>query len=73
MQGWQGVQTIPRVVTYDPELNELVFYPTVEVEQLREELLYQGSVTLNQVGFQACIHPFEACCMCLSLSQALLV
>ncbi|DBB18751.1 hypothetical protein WJX82_009075 [Trebouxia sp. C0006] len=46
--GWQGVQTIPRVVTYDPELNELVFYPTVEVEQLREELLYQGSVTLNQ-------------------------
>ncbi len=52
-QGWQGVQTIPRVVTYDPELNELLFYPIVEVEQLRREVLYQGSVTLNQVRFQA--------------------
>lgn len=53
LQGWQGVQTIPRVVTYDAELNELVFYPIVEVEQLRREVLYQGSIALNQVRFQA--------------------
>lgn len=46
--GWQGVQTIPRVVTYDAKLNELVFYPIVEAEQLRRELLYKSSVTLNQ-------------------------
>jgi len=73
LQGWQGVQTIPRVVTYDADLNELVFYPVVELEQLRRELLYQGNVTLNQVGLQACLHPFEVCCMCLVLSQALLM
>lgn len=67
------MQTVPRVVTYDAELNELVFYPIVEVEQLRREVLYQGSVTLNQVGLQACLHPFDACCMCLIFPQALLV
>lgn len=72
MQGWQGVQTIPRVVTYDAKLNELVFYPIVEAEQLRRELLYKSSVTLNQVGLQACLHPFDACSMCLVFSQALL-
>ena len=49
MQGWQGVQIIPRVVTYDADLDELVFYPIVEVEQLRTETLYIGNVTLNQV------------------------
>lgn len=52
LQGWQGVQTMPRVVTYDAELDELVFYPVIEVEQLRQETLYQGSVTLDQV----CVH-----------------
>ncbi|KAL3134801.1 hypothetical protein ABBQ32_007784 [Trebouxia sp. C0010 RCD-2024] len=46
--GWQGVQTIPRVVTYDAALDELVFYPIVEVEQLRQETLYQGNITLDQ-------------------------
>ncbi len=73
LQGWQGVQTIPRVVAYDAVLNELVFYPVVELEQLRRELLYQGSVTLNQVRLQACLHPSDACGMCLVFSQALLV
>ena len=50
VQGWQGVQTIPRVVTYDADLDELVFYPVAELEQLRNETLYQGAVTLNQVN-----------------------
>lgn len=50
LQGWQGVQTIPRSVTYDAELDELLFYPIVEVEQLRQEVLYQDNVTLNQVS-----------------------
>ena len=49
LQDWQGVQTIPRVVTYDADLDELVFYPIVEVELLRTEVLYQNNVTLNQV------------------------
>ena len=50
LQGWQGVQTIPRTITYDAELDELLFYPVVEVEQLRQEALYEGNVTLDQVG-----------------------
>lgn len=50
VQGWQGVQTIPRVVTYDADLDELVFYPVAEIDQLRNEILYQGTVTLNQVS-----------------------
>ena len=57
LQGWQGVQTIPRVVTYDAGLDELVFYPVVEVEQLREETLYDGTVTLDQVSYMhICVH-----------------
>jgi hypothetical protein len=35
VQGWQGVQTIPRVVTFDPVIYEMTFYPVQEVEQLR--------------------------------------
>ena len=50
LQGWHGVQTIPRTITYDAELDELLFYPVVEVEQLRQEALYEGNVTLDQVG-----------------------
>ena len=51
LQGWQGVQTIPRVVTYDAGLNELVFYPIEEVEQLHSEELYMGQVALDQVSW----------------------
>ena len=50
LQGWQGVQTIPRVVTYDASLNELVLYPIAEVERLRVGTLYMGQVTLDQVS-----------------------
>jgi beta-fructofuranosidase len=32
---FQGAQTIPRVVTFDPVIYELVFYPVPEVEILR--------------------------------------
>ena len=49
LQGWQGVQTIPRSVTYDADADELLFYPVVEIEQLRQEVLYQDNVTLDQV------------------------
>lgn len=52
LQGWQGVQTIPRVVTYVAELDELVLYPIGEVEQLRLQTLYQGNITLDQVCMQ---------------------
>lgn len=57
MQGWQGVQTIPRSITYDAELDELLFYPVVEVEQLRQELLYRDNVTLNQVSHIMLLSP----------------
>lgn len=40
-------------MTYDADLDELVFYPIVEIEQLRTELLYQGNVSLNQVSLPA--------------------
>ena len=37
-------------MTFDVDLDEVVFYPIVEVERLRSEVLYSGNVTLNQVG-----------------------
>ena len=42
-------------MTYDAELNELVFYPVEEVQKLRNETLYQDTVTLNQVWSQTSI------------------
>ena len=35
MQGYQGAQTLARLVTYDSEIQELVFYPTEESKRLR--------------------------------------
>lgn len=49
LQNWQGAQSIPRDITYDAELNELLFYPIVEIDQLRGQLLYNGSVTFGMV------------------------
>lgn len=50
LQNWQGAQSIPRDITYDSELNELVFYPIVEVEQLRGQALYMGNATFSTVS-----------------------
>ena len=57
MQNWQGAQSIPRDITYDAELNELVFYPIVEIEQLRGQRLYMGNATFRSVS---CGYPTSA-------------
>ena len=47
LQGWQGVQTIPREVTYDGDSATLLFYPIEEVSLLRNDSLYSGTANLT--------------------------
>ena len=47
LQGWQGVHTIPREVTYDEDSATLLFYPIEEVSLLRNDTLYSGTANLT--------------------------
>jgi hypothetical protein len=44
--GWQGAQTLPRVITYDPEAQALLFNPASELEALRQGALAGDTFTL---------------------------
>ncbi|KAK9833773.1 hypothetical protein WJX74_005433 [Apatococcus lobatus] len=51
-QGYQGAQTLARLVTYDPEIQELVFYPTEESKLLRsqQQVSRLNSLPVNEEG-----------------------
>lgn len=47
-QGWQGVQTLPRVITLDYDTPALLMAPVAEVESLRvARVLQQQAATLD--------------------------
>lgn len=46
--GWQGAQTLPRVIEYDSASRSLLLNPAREVETLREALLYDRDLPFGQ-------------------------
>lgn len=48
LQGWQGMLTAIREITYDAESASLLLYPIKELSQLRGRTLYDGTETLHR-------------------------
>lgn len=54
VQLFQGAQTIPRLVTFDPVIYELVFFPVPEVEVLRNGSVLNTTTLSGQNAMVSC-------------------
>ena len=70
-QGWQGVQTLPRVVTLDYDTPAMIMAPPVEIESLRLAQLYdtQGAA-LDGVNSARARPRTGLCAQCVHLCAA---
>ncbi|MEW5308893.1 MAG: hypothetical protein WDW38_000814 [Sanguina aurantia] len=51
--GWQGMQTLPREVVYDPETHRLQFQPLRELTALRSKQLFSGLLGSSNLSHTA--------------------
>lgn len=61
-QGWQGVQTLPRVVTVDYDTPAMIMTPPVEIESLRLAQLYDTQDAALDGPNSARARPYAASC-----------
>ena len=62
VQGWQGVQTLPRVVSLDYDTPAMIMVPPAEVESLRLAQLYDAHGAALDGPSNTRVRPCAAVC-----------